>query len=286
MGIHEKMQRLEIVRHQAEMGIVSFCIGLIIFFCGMGFFQSTASMVIGLIVIALGVLLFKGTHEQYKKTYKDLFAEEQLNKNFENVYYAPRSGFDLETVNDFQLCARGNKATSEDYIKATYNGINFEMSDVTLENTNKDHRSGENILFMGRIIKFEFKGKYVSPVRVYSKLFYYRSKKHATAEHKIEMESIDFNETFDVYTENEHDAYYLLTPLFMEQLKKLQKKYQNISIMIFGNTAIACLNEKHTNDSFDKNNWLEKVTYPEEIEKVQSDIDDLKTIMDVVNSVI
>jgi hypothetical protein len=282
MGIHEKMQRLENVRLQASTGACMIGIAVIIFFCGMGFFGSEGAMKFGLILGIVGGILCKGTHARYKKIYKTLFAEEPLNKNFENVYYAPRHGFDLETVNNFQICAKGNKIKSEDYVKAVYNDINFEMSDVILEDINKSHKSGANILFKGRILKFDFTGKHVSPIRIYSNFFRNRSKSKATAQNKIDMESVNFNQNYDVFAENKHDAFYLLTPAFMEQLQTLQNKYKDISIYICGNTAVVYLDE--ANDAFDKNNWLEKVSYPDEILKVQSDIDDIKKIIDMTNS--
>jgi hypothetical protein len=42
---------------------------------------------------------------------------------------------------------------------------------------------------------------------------------------KIKMESIQFNSEFKIYTNDDHDAFYLLTPHLMEKLLKLDSKY-------------------------------------------------------------
>ncbi len=41
------------------------------------------------------------------------------------------------------------------------------------------------------------------------------------------MESIHFNSELKVYAKNDHEAFYILTPHFMEQLLVLDKKYRD-----------------------------------------------------------
>ena len=38
------------------------------------------------------------------------------------------------------------------------------------------------------------------------------------------MEDIEFNKDFSVFTDLEHDAFYILTPHFMEKIKNIYKK--------------------------------------------------------------
>ena len=281
MDIYKKMEKLEAVRRQVSAGVCLIGIGVIIFFIAMGIFQSGIWSFIGLAIGVVGGFLIPGTHERYKVIYKDLFAKGPLDKNFDDVFYAWRAGFDLETVNNFQICKKGNLIESEDYVKAVYNGISFEMADVILKDKYKSSKSGENICFYGRIIVFDFPGKQVSSTRVFSKTFRRMPADDIIRHNKVEMESSRFNNTFGVYAEDAHDAFYLLTPDFMEQLERLQKKYEDVGISFNGNKAVVAFRE--VNDSFDKNDWIAKeVVYPEEIAKVQSDIDDIKIIIDMV----
>jgi len=280
MGIHEKIQRLESIRLRATRGICYIGIGVTVFFFTMGFFRSTLGMIIGIALGVFGGILLRGTHADFKRLYKDLFAEDPLEKNFDDVFYSPRGGFDLETVNGFQLCKKGDRIKSEDYVKALYREISFEMSDVILEETKNGNKTGMQEFFRGRILTFDFTGKHVNPIRVYSKYFN-RSKEAATKQNKIDMESVSFNYKFDVYAEASHDAFYLLTPPFMKQLENLQKKYPEIGICISGEKAIVALYE--TKDAFDSRNWLGEISYPDEIRAVQQDIDDIKVIIEMVN---
>ena len=43
-------------------------------------------------------------------------------------------------------------------------------------------------------------------------------------DNKVEFESAEFNRLFDVYSLSPHDAFYLITPQFMERLFSLQSK--------------------------------------------------------------
>ncbi len=281
MNIYKKLEKLEAVRRQVSAGVCLIGTGVIIFFISMGIFQSGVWSFIGLAIGVVGGLLIPGTHERYKVIYKELFVQEPLEKNFDDVFYAWRAGFDLETVNAFDLCKKGNQIESEDYVKAVYNGIGFEMAEVVLKDKYKSQRSGENICFHGRMIVFDYQGKCVDGTRIYSKYFYRKPADTAFGKNKVEMESSRFNGIFDIYSEDAHDAFYLLTPDFMEVLERLQKKYEGIGLRFYGNKVVAGFCE--VNDAFDKNDWIAKeVVYPEEIEKVQGDIDDIKIIIDMV----
>lgn len=42
---------------------------------------------------------------------------------------------------------------------------------------------------------------------------------------KVLFEDIEFNEKFVVYAQNEHDAFYVLSPQFIEKIKKLESEH-------------------------------------------------------------
>ena len=71
-------------------------------------------------------------------------------------------------------------------------------------------------MFNGRMLVFDYPGKKVGTTRIYSDAFYYLPKDDITKNNKVEMESDKFNQIFRVYAEDPHDAFYLLTPHFME----------------------------------------------------------------------
>jgi hypothetical protein len=57
---------------------------------------------------------------------------------------------------------------------------------------------------------------------------------------KMEMEYIEFNKAFDVYSDSDRFAFYVLTPQFQEKLIALSKKYPknfNVSFYVMGSKA-------------------------------------------------
>ena len=61
-----------------------------------------------------------------------------------------------------------------------------------------------------------------------------------------ELEDVEFNKKFDVYTNDEVDARYLITPSFMERLKKIKTAFgaNNVSCAFYGNLLIIALPTK------------------------------------------
>ena len=285
MTIYNKMEKLNSLRLRFTTGICVGGIGVIIFFTSMGFFQAESGMYLGLFMIVAGVLIGKGQRSKYQAIYKDLFVDEPLRKNFDDVFYAWKSGFSLDEVNDFQLFKRGTGVKSEDYVKASYKGVYFQMADVEILDSTRNSKNGNsNYIFDGRILTFNFPDKAVSTIRIYSNEVYKNNRANNTSRaSKVQMESERFNQVFDVFAEDAHDAFYLLTPQFMEQLVRLQRKYPHISIKFQGNQVGVGFHDNRGSDSFDKIDWSNKVEYHEELARVQSDINDVKTIINMIS---
>ena len=64
------------------------------------------------------------------------------------------------------------------------------------------------------------------------------------------MESIDFNSELKAYTDIDHDAFYILTPHFMEKLLFLDKKYNDkINFSFINNKLYISIDTRR--DTFD-----------------------------------
>ena len=276
MGSQASMRKMNEYRTQATAGVVIVGVGILLFSYSM-IFQSESAFYIGIVLGVLGVLLYRGAHPAYKKLYKDLFVEQPLRDNFDNVFYSSKGGFSLIEVNDLKLIATGTKTVTEDYIEASYKGVNFKMSDVRLMNMNIHKKYNDTIMFEGRILMFDLPNKFVNTTKVYSDSFYHRWE--GGKRNLITMESLEFNDAYDVFSEDAHDVFYLLTPNYMEQLLKLKKKYGKIAMSFEGNRVVVATGN-YINNSFDKINWTEKIDYMEERARVQKDIEDVKTIID------
>ena len=177
----------------------------------------------------------------------------------------------------------GNSFWSEDYIRATFQGVNFEVAEVNMREV--DRSSDSNCVetyFEGRMMVFHFPDKLVSSVSVFSQKYKHRPLSRREAkETKVELEMVQFNKDFDVYSENQQDAFYLITPHFMERLQFLSGRYESIAMHVVGNRVFLGFNEPGKK-IFDANIDVGKVDIDQEMAKVQAEIDDIKTFITMI----
>ncbi len=280
-GLNEKMDKLDTIRSRANLGAILIGSGIIVFFPSMAILRSDGLCIFAVFLMVSGYLFLIGIKRRYKRLYKEVFVEDTLNANFENVLYVWNGGFSKQQIMNLSMFANGTMYKSEDYLRARYHGTDFEMADVYIS----CNGNNSSTLFKGRIIIFDFPDKIIRPTRIYSESFSYKTQEAMLHSEKVEMESAKFNKAFQVFSKSPHDTFYLLTPQFMERLMVLKEKYENIAICFDYNRVVFAFNER-TNDAFDRTMLDNKsISYPREIEKVQKEVDDIKYIIDMINQI-
>ena len=90
-----------------------------------------------------------------------------------------------------------------------------------------------------------------------------------------------YKDAFDVYSHVQTDAFYLITPPFMERLQVLAGRYESIAMKVFGNTVVLAFNEPGKN-VFDAEIEVGKLDLDKEMAKVQGEIDDIKMFITMI----
>ena len=220
----------------------------------------------------------------YNKEYKNIYVLNFLKQNFENIIYKPEEGISKKEIKKYNTLNLGDKFTSNDYICGTYKNVKFEQSDIHIqEKYEEEDKDGNKIItwettFEGRYMIFDFNKNFKSNVQVISNDFIKRSLPHIKNNKKVKLEDIEFNKMFKIYSEIEHDAFYILTPHFMEKIKKLYKELDApIKLTFMENKLHVAVNNGE--DSFEYN-----VLNPINEEEIEQDIiKDIKLITDFVN---
>lgn len=238
---------------------------------------------VGIAILLFGCWRVQKLRKEMKGLYKDAFVREPLANNFDNVVYEPDNGFPEENVKNYQIFQMGNWYHSEDFIRATYRGVYFEVAEVKAIDVDKSSDSNySQTFFEGRMLAFSFPNKLVTCVSAFSKKFKYRAMSKSEAKDtKVELESIAFNNAFDVYSHVQTDAFYLITPPFMERLQVLAGKYESIAMKVFGNTVVLAFNEPGKN-VFDAEIEVGKLDLDKEMAKVQGEIDNIKMFITMI----
>lgn len=214
-------------------------------------------------------------HKQYRKVYKEVFVTEILKEKLEDVHYDWQRGFTGVDMYDSQLL-NDDRNISDDYLKASYNGIRFEQADL------KHFEGGKNsrISFRGKIMKFTGLPVNVSNVWIYSKSFKLSARYYSKSIKMISILDNEFAKVFDVYAFNESDVKRILTPQFREKLLILAKKNEALGMSFKGNKLYMGI---HTSrDTFDVDVSNKKIDYDNEVEKVKKDVDDIIEVVEMM----
>lgn len=282
MNIQQKVNELNRISLRGTFAIILMFAG----FFGGGLLMvwiNPIFMLLGFLIMGIGIYFLRGTVYNYKTLYKQVVIEKPLEESFDNLHYDWTSGFSEETVKSFEVCRMGNRFYSEDLIQASYLGIPFEMSDVTVKYHSPSNKHPK-IFFQGRILVLDLPDNNINSVYILSKTFKNMQNIGKTIQSQtVNMDSNDFNQNFIVKATNPHDAYYLLTPHFMEHITDLSKRFKSIIIHARGNKLVLALDDINT-DSFDSDRIFKRINYQQEIAKINKEINDIKAIITVIRN--
>lgn len=163
---------------------------------------------------------------KFYDVFRDVFVYDSLKSIFSDVKYDHENGFTRSFIDKVGMLDTGNVYDSNDYISGTYKNIKFEQSDVHTQEMYEDSDGDEvyRTLFLGRVMVFDFNKKFKANLQVSSYLFDSSILPWSKRFSKVRMEDVEFNKNFNVYAEDEHEAFYLLTPQFMEKIKDVTRK--------------------------------------------------------------
>lgn len=189
------------------------------------------------------VLFVAGTlpkHTAYKNSFKRELVESILKKTFDNLYFEPKKGISRSVIAATGMMQMGNRFYSNDYISGRYKNTGFAQSDVCIQNVTSDGKhTHTTTYFKGRWMIFDFNKNFAADLLVRESGFYHTRHKSGwfVSEEermkKLKLEDEQFNREFDVFAQNEHEAYYILTPHIMEAIRELNAKISGKLILCF-----------------------------------------------------
>lgn len=188
---------------------------------------------------AMTMLPIVGAFADFESAYKRKFVLSAFCEIFDDVSYRPLYGIPEDDFRNLGMIKMGNSYSSDDYIRATYKGVDFEYADVRVSYDHKDDGDMRTEkLFWGSWMTFEFNKDFVRNVQVVEKGF--NNAKHnrfigksEDLYEKIDTEDVDFNSKFGVFAQSEHDAFYILTPHMMETIKSVAESTSGKMIFCF-----------------------------------------------------
>lgn len=219
------------------------------------------TLVLGVVMIVISIVMInvrKKTFKYYRDNYREKIIGYLLN---DYIYYFDNHGwvdsyeFDYsQFAKNCTTCYAGDmldiNIPNDDNSKSK---IDLRLVDIRGCEIWKDNEGNiqSNCVYEGVFGYVEFSRKFKCILTINSKY-----KKRGVKFEKVLLEDIDFNEKFDVESNNQVEARYILTPNMMEKLLKLQEKINDIKIVLvnrnlyigFPNFNMFELNYKNSND--------------------------------------
>ncbi|MDO5441471.1 MAG: DUF3137 domain-containing protein [Bacillota bacterium] len=194
------------------------------------------------IIVICGILAGK-KNKEYQAYYKEHVVKNMTLDEcefLEDVSFDPNSGISRYEIEDLGVL-RCDEYSSNDLITATYKGVAFRQSDVHMVDVTTDSKGNrsESTVFRGRWLVFDFNKDFNWNLELISKGFYSARRIGGvlsfgqTKTERVKLEDETFNKTFKVYAENEHEAFYILTPHIMQSILQLKEQLKAPILLTF-----------------------------------------------------
>lgn len=125
--------------------------------------------------------------------------------------------------------------TGGDQIVGRYNGVPFQSCNlsVTYRPNLRNEKEGDDVAFYGNFFMARSPKTFEHPIVIHPKKSFWGDMKDNEIStylniggEKIRLEDPEFQKLFEVYCDDQITARYVLTPAFMERLKKLNEKHK------------------------------------------------------------
>lgn len=275
---------LEQLRKRALYSLIFLIILGIFFILSFMTFRSflVIPMVIGVIVI---VIIYAKLANDYRTQVKETIVKEMIIKEFDNVHFDIKNGFSRDFIKSTELISMGNIYRSNDLLSGSYHDVDFKQADVHIQQRTSNGKTTSTVtLFKGRWMVYTFNKRFTGYMQIRSnenRLFgnskpisWFGSRPSVS---RLKMENEVFNQRFNIYASDDHEAYYILTPHFMEKIIELDDSLQgNLVVGFIDNELhIALYNNQ---DAFEPS--IFRSIDDEYYQAVQADIDLIKMVID------
>lgn len=180
-------------------------------------FMANPVMMIGFIGGGLFSAFYTHKFKRLSINFKTDYVKGLIENEFEGVTFTPTKGFAKEVVYESNILKKEDRYHSEDYISGQIKGRNFESADLKLEDVRSSGKSTTVVtVFQGRFFIIDFNKKFESDVYIMPNRSY--GFNWFTSMVRVDVESIAFNQIYDIYSESQYSAFYLVKPVFMEKL--------------------------------------------------------------------
>ncbi len=247
----------------------------------------TAVPVLAALALGCAIFLFAFNRKDGEliHAYKQEVVQKIAVDFLDGVSYEPFTGLTEETFIAIDLFNETpDRYKSEDLFSGIKDKTRYRFSEVhaeyktehTVTNSNgsTSTRTEWHDIFKGILFCADFNKHFSNTTLIKKDSF-----KLFGSSNRVKMEDPTFEETFDVYSESDQEARYLLTPAFIERFAALNQHWgQNICASFYNGELFIAIADH--NDNFEPNQWSSLLNP----EKIKGELRLLYELIDIIDS--
>ena len=249
---HKKQNRL------ACAGFISIAIGLGLLLAH----YSPWIICTGIAGIVIGIGIFSCKRSGKRQFFKAKLIPLLLRAISPSLKYSPNEGLSKSQVANFKLFGSFDRCRSEDQITGKIGKTTVKISEIYLEQRHRDRDGNEtcNAVFHGVVFIADFNKHFKCRTAVLpdtaEKLFgkllgnFFQQMNFSESGKLVKLENVEFEKQFAVYSTDQLEARYILTPQLMERLLAVQSAESGRIRVLFENSNIVIAIPR-------SDNWLE-----------------------------
>lgn len=243
-------QRTEIRSKRNRALISYFSIAAIIAIIIMSSTRSPFAIFIIFGLIIIGLMIVSSFSGNFNKIFKTEIINEVIKFFGEDLTYTPKEHITEREYKQSNLYGSYDRYNGEDLISGTIfvtdederngNGINVRMSELHTEDrhTDSEGKTHYSTIFKGVFMIVDFNKSFKSSTYVLKDSGILNCIGGKSGTSRVKLEDVEFEKEFEVYSEDQIEARYILTPSFMEKLKGLKDKTKGEMRIAFRNNQM------------------------------------------------
>lgn len=188
------------------------------------------------VYFVIGAIIYNNLTKDYTIEFKNNVIAPMINELDENLNYSSELHISEKTfINSNMFTQSPDRFSGNDYVHGEVDEVNIQFSDVHAEQRHRDYkgRTRWSTIFQGLFIVAEFnkhfKGKTIVLPDTAQSTFGdliggWLQSKNLSRDELVNMDNAEFEEEFVVYSDDQIEARYILSPLLMERLLAFKKK--------------------------------------------------------------
>ena len=223
------MEELENLRKAYVRHIIIGMVIVVVIGIGATIAFNNPQIIIFALIFGITIVILTGSSKKKKlaDNYKQQIVTTTMQELFTDVGFDYDKGYPIDVIAGTGMMRIGNTYSSNDWYSGKYKDVAFSCSDVYIAEVthDSDGDTDTTVYFSGQWYIFTFNKSFKGAFQVCEKGFNYS--KHGglfdKSIQKVELEDVNFNKEFNVYSTDAHSVFYVLTPHIIESIRKINE---------------------------------------------------------------